>query len=198
MTKIVILLLTSLLVFQKFRHVTSFFNGKSTTPYKDETQIEVKSEIDPAAFASFPAMEAQQITKELLKQLENNPYSLIVMNYANGDMVGHTGNFDSAKQAIEIVDEEIGKVVKRLLELDAYVLITADHGNSEQMMDYETEMTKTSHTIFPVELIFVASDSAKLKLAESGKLADLGPTILKLLKLDIPTDMTVDVLIEEK
>ena len=182
---------------QKFRHVTSFFNGKSTTPYPLEDQVEIKSDIDPSAFASHPEMEAYTITDELLKRLQDNPYALIIMNYPNGDMVGHTGDFDAAVKAVEIVDENIGRAVKRLLELDAHILITADHGNSEQMRDYETGLVKTSHTTFPVELIYIARDADGKKLAEGGKLADIAPTILDLMELKIPKEMTADVLIKK-
>ena len=182
---------------QKFRHVTSFFNGKATTPYSDEDQKEIISRFDPATFASHPEMEAYNVTETFLKCLENNPYSFIVINYANGDMVGHTGDFDAAKEAIEIVDECVGKIVQRLLKLDAHIFITADHGNAEQMIDYETGMTKTSHTCFPVECIYVAKDSQNKKMIERGKLSDLAPTVLKLLNLDIPVDMTADVLLKE-
>jgi len=181
---------------QKFRHVTSFFNGKSTTPYSLEDQVEIKSKIDPATFASHPEMEAFAITDELLKRVEDNPYALIIVNYPNGDMVGHTGDFEAAKKAVEIVDECIGKAVERLLDLDAHILITADHGNSEQMVDYETGMVKTSHTTFPVELIYVAKDAAGKEIKSAGKLADIAPTILKLMNLEIPKEMTADVLVK--
>ncbi|MEJ2545129.1 MAG: sulfatase-like hydrolase/transferase, partial [Calditrichaceae bacterium] len=154
----------------------------------------MKSDIDASAFASHPAMEAYAITDELLKRVEDNPYNFILMNYPNGDMVGHTGDFNAAKKAIETVDTCLGKVVKRLLELDAHILITADHGNSEQMVDYNTGMTKTSHTTFPVELIYIAKDADTKKLKNDGKLSDLAPTILTLMDLDIPKEMTADVL----
>jgi len=180
---------------QKFRHVTSFFNGKSTTPYKDEDQVEVKGRFDPASFASHPEMDAYTVTEELLKRLENNPYAFIAVNYANGDMVGHTGVFDAAKKAIEVVDECVGKIVKRLLELDAHILITADHGNADQMTDPDTKMTKTSHTLSPVECIYLASDAEGKKLIKKGKLSDIAPTVLRLLGLDIPEEMTADLLI---
>ena len=182
---------------QKFRHVTSFFNGKATTPYPNEDQVEIKSDIDPSAYASHPQMEAYRVTEELLRRLENNPYAFIVINYANGDMVGHTGDFDAAKKAVEVVDECVGKIVARLLELDAHILITADHGNSEQMIDYETGMVKTSHTTFPVELIYVAKDANKRQLKEDGKLADIAPTVLTLMGLPIPKEMTAEVLFKE-
>jgi 2,3-bisphosphoglycerate-independent phosphoglycerate mutase len=181
---------------QKFRHVTSFFNGKLTTPFKNEDQVEIKSDIDASAFASHPQMEAYGITDELIKRLAENPYAFILINYPNGDMVGHTGDFNAAKKAIATVDTCLGRAVKRLLELDAHILITADHGNSEQMIDYNTGMTKTSHTTFPVELIYIAKDANTKKLKDGGKLSDLAPTILTLLGLEIPKEMTADVLFE--
>ncbi len=175
---------------QKFRHVTSFFNGKITNPYKNEDRVDVPSRFDPAAFASHPEMEAYEVTEELLKRLDDNPYQFIVVNFANGDMVGHTGDMSAAIRAIEIVDECTGKIVNRLLELDAHILITADHGNAEQMVDYQTGVTKTSHSLNPVELIYVAGDSPGKRLVKRGKLSDIAPTVLSLLGLDIPEEMT--------
>ncbi len=180
---------------QKFRHVTSFFNGKSTTPYANEDQIDVKSRFDPATFASHPEMEAYQVTDALLQKIQEKTYSFIAVNYANGDMVGHTGNFDAARRAIEVVDECVGRVVERMLALDAHILITADHGNSEEMIDYETGMVKTSHTLNPVELIYVANDAPGTRLLPHGKLADIAPTVLSLLDLPVPAEMTADNLI---
>ena len=180
---------------QKFRHVTSFFNGKSTIPYENEDQVEVPGRFDPALFASHPEMDAYAATDELLKRLEDNSYDFIVINLANGDMVGHTGNFDAAKKAIEVVDECVGKITARMLELDGQVLITADHGNSEEMFDLESGLVKTSHTLNPVELIYVAKDAAGTKLLERGKLSDIAPTVLHLLGLEKPVEMTADDLI---
>jgi len=182
---------------QKFRHVTSFFNGKNTTPFPLEDQVEIKSRFDPATFASHPEMEAYNVTDKLLEILKDNSYSFILVNYANGDMVGHTGDFNAAKKAIEIVDENVGRLVTRLLELDAHVLITADHGNSEQMIDYETGMVKTSHTTFPVECIYVSNNAKGKKLKDRGILSDIAPTVLYLLGLKIPKEMTAEVLIED-
>ena len=181
---------------QKFRHVTSFFNGKQTTPYPGEAQEEVKSTFDPATFASHPEMEAYKVTEKLLSLLKNNPYALIVVNYANGDMVGHTGDFQAAKKAIEVVDECVGNLVRRLLELDAHILITADHGNAEEMVDAATKMVKTSHTLNPVECIYVSNDADSKKIASRGKLSDIAPTALALLGLEIPKEMTANNLIE--
>jgi 2,3-bisphosphoglycerate-independent phosphoglycerate mutase len=182
---------------QKFRHVTSFFNGKSTTPFPGEDQVEIKSRFDPSSFAEHPEMEAYHVTERLLQYLDDNPYAFILVNYANGDMVGHTGNFAAAKQALEILDECVGRVVERVLELDGQILLTADHGNSDQMIDYKTGDVRTSHSTNPVECIYIARRAKERKLASRGILPDIGPTILKLLKLPIPKEMTARVLIEE-
>jgi 2,3-bisphosphoglycerate-independent phosphoglycerate mutase len=177
---------------QKFRHVTSFFNGKSTTPYPGEDQVDIPSRFDPASFGSHPEMEAYHVTEAVLDRLQDNPYAFIVINFANGDMVGHTGQFEAARKAIEIVDECVGRVTARCLELDAHVLITADHGNSELMRDPATGMVKTSHTLFPVEFIHVARDSKAHPLVERGKLSDIAPTVLELLQLPVPVEMTAE------
>ncbi len=180
---------------QKFPHVTSFFNGKATTPYEKEDRVVIEGRFDPATFASHPEMEAYRVTEEILKRLENNPYGFIAINYANGDMVGHTGEMEAATKAISVVDECIGKVVKRLLEIDAHILILADHGNSEELIDSETGMTKTSHTLNPVECIYVANDAPGTRLLPRGKLADIAPTVLYLMGLNSPPEMTADNLI---
>ncbi len=180
---------------QKFRHVTSFFNGKSTQPYPGEDQVDVPSRFDPASFASHPEMEAYNVTDELLRRLEDNPYALIVVNYANGDMVGHTGDFEAARKAIEVVDECVGRIVERLLALDAHILITADHGNAEQMIDEATGMTKTSHTLNEVECIYVARDTAGVALRDRGRLSDIAPTVLELMGLPVPEPMSAQSLL---
>ena len=182
---------------QKFRHVTSFFNGKSTKPSPGEDQVEVKSRFDPATFASHPEMDAYNVTDELLRRLENNPYGLIVVNYANCDMVGHTGDMAAATKAVEVVDDCIGKIMPRLMELDAQVLIFADHGNAEQMVDYKTGLTKTSHTLNLVDCFYVASDAKDRKLTPLAKLSAIAPTALQLLGLPIPAEMTTPSLIEK-
>jgi len=180
---------------QKFRHVTSFFNGKSTTPFPNEDQVEVPSRFDPSSFAEHPEMEAYNVTDELLKRIENNPYDFILVNYANGDMVGHTGNMEAATKAVEILDENLGKLIPRLLELDAKILITADHGNCDQMSDYESGQVRTSHSLNPVRCVYISVDTGGIKLKEKGILPDLGPTVLHLLGFEIPKDMTAENLI---
>ena len=175
---------------QKFRHVTSFFNGKSTTPFPNEDQVEVPSRFDPATFADHPEMEAYNIVDKFMELTQSNPYQFILVNFANGDMVGHTGDFDSAVKAVEILDECTGKIVDRVLELNGQILITADHGNCDQMINYDTGQAQTSHSTVPVECIYLAKDSPGKSMVKRGKLSDIGPSLLYLLGLDIPPKMT--------
>jgi len=140
-------------------------------------------------------MEAYNVTEDLLNRLQNNPYAFVAVNYANCDMVGHTGDFDAARKAVEVVDVCIGKLLPRLFELNAHILITADHGNAEQMKDYVTGMVKTSHTLNEVECFYVATDSVGVKLMPSGKLCDIAPTVLALLGLPAPKEMTAQNLV---
>ncbi len=179
---------------QKFRHVTSFFNGKSTTPYKGEEQVEVPSRYDPSSFAVHPEMEAYTLTDKIMQYLNEDPhqFDFIAVNYANTDMVGHTGNFESAKRSANIVDKCVTSLVHVLLDHDFQILITADHGNSDQMIDYETGKVKTSHTMNLVELIYVAKDAPGTKLIKKGKLSDIAVTVLDLLGLEKPAQMTAD------
>lgn len=179
---------------QKYRHVTSFFNGKSTTPYEGEEQVEVPSRYDPASFGIHPEMEAYTLTDKIMQYIDQDPYQFdfIAVNYANTDMVGHTGNFDAAKRSANIVDKCVASLVNVLLDYDFQVLITADHGNSDQMVDYETGLVKTSHTMNLVECIYVASDAPGKKLIEQGKLSDIAVTVLDLMGLEKPSEMTAD------
>ena len=177
---------------QKFRHVTSFFNGKSTKPFPLEDQVEVKGRFDPATFASHPEMEARVLTKDFLGIHLPRRHPLIVINYANCDMVGHTGVMEAAVKAVEVVDECLAQVVPALTDAGYHVLITADHGNAEEMVDPETGLVKTSHTMFPVECVLVAKDPVFKLSGRPGKLSDLAPTILKLMDLPVPADMTAD------
>jgi len=181
---------------QKFRHVTSFFNGKSTKPNRGEEQVEVPSRFDPASFATHPEMEAYNVTDRLESLCRGNGFDFIVVNYANGDMVGHTGNFDAARKAIGIVDECVGRVVDIFMQKDAHILITADHGNAEEMIDLETGSVKTSHTLNPVDLIYISRDAGERALKGEGKLSDIAPTALELLNLQIPGEMSADCLFD--
>ena len=134
-----------------------------------------------------PEMSAYEVTDKVVDAINSKKYDCIILNYANPDMVGHTGNLEAAIKAIEAVDECVGKVVEAIKNNDGIMLITADHGNAEQMLDYKTGEPHTAHTTNPVPLILVGRENAKLK---EGKLADLAPTMLELMGLDKPEEMT--------
>jgi len=180
---------------QKFRHVTSFFNGKSTHPFPLEDQVEIKGRFDPAAFASHPEMEAYILTEKFLNEYLPRDYPFIVINYANCDMVGHTGVMEAAVRAVEVVDECLGRVVPALLDRSYQVLVTADHGNAEEMIDPETGLVKTSHTTCPVECLYAAREPVGRLTDRRGKLSDLAPTVLGLMGLPMPPEMTAESLL---
>jgi len=173
---------------QKFRHVTSFFNGKLTTPFKGEEQIEIKGNFDPSSFASHPEMNADDITTNALPLLKND-FSFVAINYANCDMVGHTGVFDSAKKACEVVDKYVKEITTEAMKLGYTVMITADHGNSEEMIDKKTNDVKTSHTLNPVKLHVLNNAQYENMNYKKGILADIGTLILHFLELPIPAAM---------
>lgn len=187
---------------QKFRHVTSFFNGKRTSAYPLEDQVEIPSEFDASSFASHPEMNAYDVLEEALKRLEDGEYGFIAVNWANCDMVGHTGEFDAAVKAVEVVDECVGKLVEKALPMGARILVTADHGNAEEMFESDRidpdtgkPAVKTAHTVNDVECFYVAPDAANVKMAEKGKLCDIAPTVLALMGIPKPEEMTAESLI---
>ncbi len=180
---------------QKFKHVTSFFNGKRIEPYKNEDRIEIKGRFDPSSFAQHPEMEAYIVADKAVGVIKEKDYDFMLINFANGDMVGHTGDFNAAKKAVEVVDECVGKVVGEALKKDYVVMITADHGNSEEMWDYKINMPKTSHTTNPVEFILVGNNVKNIKLRERGILSDIALTIIDFLGIKKPKDMTSESLI---
>jgi len=139
-------------------------------------------------------MSAYEVTDTVLKKLEEDLYDVIIMNYANPDMVGHTGVYEAAVKAIEAVDECMGRVVDAVIKKNGTVLVTADHGNAEKMIDYETGEPHTAHTTNPVPFILISDRKYKLR---PGKLADVAPTMLKLLGIEKPEEMTGQPLIEE-
>lgn len=175
---------------QKFRHVTSFFNGKNTKPFPLEDQKEIPSQWDPSAFASHPEMNAADVTREILNYLPKQ-YDFILVNYANCDMVGHTGDFHAAQKAVECVDENVEKITREALRMGYVVIITADHGNSEELLD-EKGHVKTAHTINPVKLYLVSPPEGKTYRFNTsrGILSDVAPLILTLMDLPVPAEMT--------
>ena len=134
---------------------------------------------------------------EAVKQVEGGKYDFIVINFANGDMVGHTGNFHSVVKAIEVVDECVGKVTEAALAKGYAVMITADHGNAEEMWDEKINMPKTAHTTNLVDFVYVNPDDAQAKMAATGNLGDIAVTVLQVMGLEKPADMTAKSLIEK-
>ena len=177
---------------EKYAHVTFFFNGGEEKQYPGEDRILVPSP-KVATYDLQPEMSAIEVTDKVVEAIESKKYDTIILNYANPDMVGHTGVLEAAIKAIETIDECVGRVVKAVEDVNGVLLITADHGNSEQMIDYATGEPHTAHTTNPVPLILVGKD-AKLK---EGRLADLAPTMLDILGIEKPEEMTGESLIEK-
>ena len=177
---------------EKYAHVTFFFNGGEEKQYPGEDRILVPSP-KVATYDLQPEMSAIEVTDKVVEAIESKKYDTIILNYANPDMVGHTGVLEAAIKAIETIDECVGRVVKAIEDVNGVLLITADHGNSEQMIDYATGEPHTAHTTNPVPLILVGKD-AKLK---EGRLADLAPTMLDILGIEKPEEMTGESLIEK-
>ena len=171
---------------EKYAHVTFFFNGGVEQPNPLEDRILVPSP-QVATYDLQPEMSAYTVADNVVEEIKSSKYDCIILNFANPDMVGHTGVFDAAVKAIEAVDECVGKVVNAMLEADGQMLITADHGNADDMVD-EGGNVVTAHSTNPVPLIHVAKEPSALK--EGGKLCDIAPTMLKLMGLEIPAEMT--------
>ena len=172
---------------EKYAHVTFFFNGGEEKQYPGEDRILVPSP-KVATYDMQPEMSAREVTEKVVEAINLNKYNVIILNYANPDMVGHTGSLPAAIKAVETIDECVGKVVEAMLAHDGTMLITADHGNCEQMIDYKTGDPHTAHTTNPVPLILV-TENKDLKIKE-GKLADLAPTMLDILGIEKPEEMT--------
>ena len=173
---------------EKYAHVTFFFNGGSEEPYPGEDRCLIPSPRDVATYDQKPAMSAVEVTDEVERRVASGDYALIVLNYANCDMVGHTGFLDAAVAAMETVDTCVGRVVDAVLAQGGVLLLTADHGNCEQMSDGRGG-AHTAHTSNPVPLILVDPDRRGKKL-NPGILADIAPTILRLMGQDVPREMS--------
>jgi len=165
---------------EKYAHVTFFFNGGVETPFPGEDRALIPSPKEVATYDHKPEMSAYQVTDELLARLESDIYDVVILNFANCDMVGHTGVEAAAIKAVETVDACAGRIVARVQEMGGAVLITADHGNAEQMAD-ENGAPFTAHTTNPVWLVLVDDSRKEVTLREGGRLADVAPTMLKML-----------------
>ncbi|MEE0944748.1 MAG: 2,3-bisphosphoglycerate-independent phosphoglycerate mutase [Clostridia bacterium] len=177
---------------QKYAHVTFFFNGGEETQFDGEERILIQSP-DVPTFDLKPEMSAYEVTDAVLNAIDEDKFDVIILNFANCDMVGHTGIFEAAVAAVEAVDECVGKVVDKILEHNGKVLITADHGNADCLADPETGDVFTAHTTNPVPLIVIGEGDVKLN---HGKLGDLAPTMLDMMGLDKPCEMTGESLIQ--
>ncbi len=174
---------------EKYAHVTYFFNGGEEKEFPGEQRILIPSPKDVATYDLKPQMSAREVAEALVKKLSQDEIGLVIANFANADMVGHTGNFEAAVKACEVIDECLGKVVDAALSKKGSVVITADHGNIEQLIDYDTGMPHTAHTINRVPVILVDEERRHCGLNE-GSAIDVAPTVLNLLNLPQPKDMT--------
>jgi 2,3-bisphosphoglycerate-independent phosphoglycerate mutase len=178
---------------EKYAHVTFFFNGGNEVPFKNEDRVLIPSP-KVATYDLKPEMSALEVTDKVVEAIDSGNYELIILNYANCDMVGHTGVLSAAVKAVETVDACAARVVDATLKKDGAAIITADHGNCEMMVDYRTGEPHTYHTTFVVPLCIVKNNFKK-KLKPDGRLANIAPTILELLNLPQPPEMNQESLI---
>ena len=174
---------------EKYAHVTFFFNGGVEEPNEGEERILVNSPKDVATYDLKPQMSAYEVCDKLVEAIKSGTYDVIIINFANPDMVGHTGVQEAAIKAVEAVDECVGRAVAAIKEVDGVMFICADHGNAEQLIDEETGAPFTAHTTNPVPFILVNADPA-YKLREGGCLADIVPTLIELMGMEQPVEMT--------
>ncbi len=182
---------------EKYAHVTYFFNGGEEKQYKGENRIMVPSP-KVATYDLQPEMSAPEVTEKLLEAIESETHDAIILNYANGDMVGHTGVLEAAVQALEYLDGAVEKVVNAFTEKGGTVLITADHGNCEEMWDAGNDQPHTQHSMNKVPFIVVQKDNKVRELRKEGKLSDIAPTMLEILGVDQPRVMSGKSLILKK
>jgi 2,3-bisphosphoglycerate-independent phosphoglycerate mutase len=181
---------------EKYAHVTFFFNDYTEKPFPgEERQIVPSPRV--RTYDLKPEMSAHEVCEVVLERLDSNKYDVIVVNFANPDMVGHTGILSAAIKAAETVDECVGKILDKVKALGGVALITADHGNFEKMWDTEKNKPHTAHTIGDVPLIVFDERYKGRKLLQGGRLADIGPTLLEMMGLPQPEEMTGQSLFEK-
>ena len=169
--------------------MTYFFNGGKETPNTGEDRVLIPSP-KVATYDLQPEMSAYQVTDTVIERIRSGNYHLIILNFANPDMVGHTGILEAAVKAVETVDSCVSRVVEEILAQGGAVLLIADHGNAEKMIDLETGQPHTAHTTNPVPFVLILNDGKEHQLREGGNLADVAPTILDLMGIPEPMAMT--------
>ena len=174
---------------EKYAHVTFFFNGGVEEPNKGEDRELIPSP-KVATYDLQPEMSAPELLAKVMEKIEEDKYDFIVVNFANPDMVGHTGVMEAAVKAVETVDNCVGKLVDKIVEIGGSAIITADHGNAELMVDPETEKVITSHSVNPVPFIVAGKDFLGKELLTDGRLSDIAPTVLDIMGLEKPEEMT--------
>ena len=174
---------------EKYAHVTFFFNAKLEAPVEGETRIVIPSP-KVATYDLQPEMSAYPVTEKVLEELDKGEYDVIILNFANCDMVGHTGVMEAAVKAVHTVDECVKKVTDKILAMGGSAIVTADHGNADQMIADDGETAFTQHTTFPVPVILVSEEYKNVTLRENGVLADLAPTLLDIIGVPQPKEMT--------
>ncbi len=174
---------------EKYPHVTYFLNGGIEAPYAGEDRKVIPSPRDVKTYDLKPEMSAIAVTDIVVQAVEQRSHDFIVVNLANCDMVGHTGVFEAAVKAVETVDSCLGRIVSAVLKAGGKAMVIADHGNAEQMIDYQTGAPHTAHTTYPVPCILIGADSSST-LRKDGALCDVAPTMLKLMGLEVPAEMS--------
>ena len=177
---------------EKYAHVTFFFNGGVEEPNPNEDRILIPSP-KVETYDLMPEMSAPEVTRTVIEKINEDKYDLIILNFANPDMVGHTGVFDATVKAIETLDGLVGEIADAILSKDGQILLTADHGNADYMIDEKGDVV-TKHSVSKVPLCHICNEPTRFK-ADSGKLADIAPTLLTLMGLDVPDGMEGDVLV---
>jgi 2,3-bisphosphoglycerate-independent phosphoglycerate mutase len=180
---------------EKYAHVTYFLNGGFPEPVHGEDRELVRSP-DQYSYADFPEMKSADVVAKVLDAIDHKTHDVIIVNIPNADMVGHTGNFEAGKRAVRAADWAVHEIVERVLAHDGQVLITADHGNAEQMIHPSTHEIMTEHTTNPVPCIYISAHPKSTRLADHGKLADIAPTLLDMLDIPKPKEMTGSSLLE--
>jgi 2,3-bisphosphoglycerate-independent phosphoglycerate mutase len=181
---------------EKYAHVTFFFNDYTEAPFEGEDRQIVPSP-RVRTYDLKPEMSAYEVAGIVLERLDSNQYDVIVVNFANPDMVGHTGILAAAVKAAEVVDECVGNILNKVKSMDGAAIVTADHGNFERMWDTEENQPHTAHTIGDVPLVVFDKRYKGRKLRQGGKLADVGPTLLEMMGVSKPEEMTGQSLIEK-